>query len=176
MCTEWSAHLSSTLWCIFQWRMKQTGERKKVMRLELGVYGIGLKKEWLRFIFIILLFPLCTFNQDLDFHLSKVVKHLAMHHLLPVQLLYIDSFPSTCLLVVCKPDSSWKFGRTAFIWTLLLIYIRAISLVFPKGNCIIMFVDLCPLHFYPGNSEKASLQKEHSTVHPVITFIRVFML
>lgn len=81
-------------------------QRKKMVRSGFGVYSMGLKKGCLRFIIINLCFQCWIFSQDLDFCLSKVPGYLTMHHLPPVPLLYVDSSPSTCKLVVCMFDSS----------------------------------------------------------------------
>lgn len=86
-------------------------QRKKMVTSGFGVFPMGLKKGCLGFIMISLCFPLWSFIQDLDLHLLNVPGYLAMHHLPPVLLWYTDASPSTCKLVVCESDNSWKCRR-----------------------------------------------------------------
>lgn len=64
-------------------------------------------------------------------YLSKAPAHLSVHHCLPpVLLLDLGSSPSICKAVMCKSDNSWKCGRLAFMWTLLLINVGVNNLIF----------------------------------------------
>lgn len=145
-----------------------------MVRSAFGVYSMGLKKGCLRFIIFILCFPLWSFIQDLDFHLSKVPGYLAMHHLSPVLLLHVDASPSTCKLVVCKSDNSSNVGDCLHVDSIHSYRNNQSDISQIHWLFVYMSVDCISIQEIQRRHHFQ--RRETFIVHLILTFVRAFRL